>query len=365
MRGVLSIMLVVLFMPVPGRATTEFARRTMLTCESCHSTGTKLNAFGQGFMLNGFKIPKLLPRGDAPFSVRGQMVYSGDPDPTGLPKAIVDEVDLLSAGNIGKNLNYNSEVYLLDGGRIGLARETWLEYRTRSTQRVPIDVRAGLLVLPLPSDPERFRETNAHYGVYDQTVGNNPFTLFDPHDALSITFGPETRGTSVALLAVGGHDPQSGLATASVDTMVVVRHAAPSGVASFYRYDGSRPLAARDRFWRQGVGVNLYRKRLWLDGVLQTGSDSNALGDGTVIGSSGGYLQARYQLGAHGFGIARYDGTNDTTGAFARTLTVGAGAVFANTFRLEIEDAIAHTPQTHHSFSIVLGFGFGTIHGSY
>jgi hypothetical protein len=345
----------------PAQATPAFANRTLLSCDACHSVGTQLNAFGKTFSQSGFAIPKLTPKGDAPVAIRGQFAYGSEPDATGLPKTILDEVDFLSSAPIGKNLSYGSEVYLLDGGRIGSARQGWLEYRSSTNNAVPIRIKAGLLVLPIPVDPEEFRETNAHYALFDQTVGANPFTFFDPHTALSVSLGKETRGTSLTMLAVQPHDLQSALPSGGMDRMLHLEHAAPAYVLSAYRYDGNRALpGGNDRFWRQGYGASLYRGHLWIDAVMQTGSDSNADGSAEPIGSSGGFLQARYQIGKGGFGIVRYDGVNDTTGNFGRSTTIGLGKRFG-AFRIEFEDQISHQPQTHNALGIVFGFGLSTV----
>ena len=363
-RALISfVFLYAVMLPAPAPATPDFARRTMLSCNACHTVGTKLTEFGKAFMVQSYRVPRLTGVGNAPVAVRGQMVYSSEPDPTGLPKAIVDEVDFLSAGPLGKHFNYNIEQYSLDGGRDGLTRETWIEYLTSQKQRLPLQIRAGLQVLPIPVDPERFRETNAHYALYDQTVGSNPFTFFDPHMALSIGVGHEIGGIHAAFLAVDPHDPQSTLPRSGLDRMLALTHADPSLALEAYRYDGKRVIAgANDDFWRQGYGASMYRGRFALTAVVQTGYDANADGAGTAISSSGGFLQARMQVGAHNFAIARYDGTNDTTGNFGRSLTFGGGTLLGRAFRLEIEDQVFHAPQTHNALSIVLGFGMSTVH---
>lgn len=335
----------------------------MLSCNACHSVGTRLTAFGDAFKTARFKVPRLTPIGDTPAAVRAQLVYSSDPDPTGLPKAIVDEIDFLSAGPIGKTLSYNSEVYLLDGGRIGSGREAWLEYQSRQTQRLPVTLRAGLQVLPIPVDPERFRETNAHYALYDQTVGSNPFTFFDPHNALRVSLGHETHGLYASFLGVDPHDPASSLARGPMDRMAALQDTLGENVLSAYRYDGTRVLpGGNDRFTRTGYGYATYRGRATVTAVLQQGFDSNAGAGRFETSSSGGFVQGRYQISTTGFAIARYDGVNDSAGNFSRSFTFGGGAIFARAFRVEIEDSVTHVPQTHNALSIVLGLGTSTIH---
>lgn len=339
-------------LPRPAEATTEFARRAMLSCNACHTVGAALNEFGMGFKLNGYRIPRMTGPGDPPASIVAQGVYSSEPDPTGLPKAILDEVDVLSAGPLTKRLNYGLEVYSLDGGVIGSTREAWLEYQSDQRERIPIQVRAGLQVLPIPVDPERFRETNAHYALYDQSAGNNPFTFFDTHMAVRVGFGNEARGLHAALVA---SQPNG--------TMLALQNSTPHTVAEIYRYNGTQSVfGSPDRFSRTGYAFSYYDRRFALNAAVQTGVDGNASGDGTGESTSGGFLQARMQLGQNAFAIARYDGVNDSAGGFGRSLTVGAGLFFFHAFRLEVEDQIFHAPQTHNGLAIVLRTGASTVH---
>lgn len=361
-RPLLRIAVVVAFLliaiaPHGASATPEFARRTLLSCGACHSVATGLTDFGKAYKARGFDL------GSEPVAaaIRGQAVYTGDPDPTGLPKLIVDEIDFFVSAKLDAHFNASAEVYAMDGGVPGSGREGWLEYHTSWTQRIPIAARAGLLVLPIPFDPERFRETNAHYAIYDQAVGDNPFNFIDPKNAIEIGFGKETRGLHVALLAVENIDQHSGLPPTGTDSMVALTQSYKNAIFSGYRYDGTRPLdGVVDRFWRQGYGANIFRGRASVGAALQTGYDTDPEGLGQGVASSGGFLQFRYQLGANAFAIAREDGVNDSDGNFARTFAIGAGSSIGHSFKLEVEDLISHGPQTHHTLSILVGFGAST-----
>ncbi len=352
MRRPLVFLLLLLSLAAPAQATPEFARRAMLSCNACHTVGTKLTEFGAAFAATAYRVPRLTKAGNEPVAIRGQSVYSSEPDPTGLPKTILDEVDVLSAGPLGKHFNYDVEQYVLDGGNVGNTRETWVEYQTSQRHAIPLTLRVGLQVLPIPVDPERFRETNAHYALYDQAIGDNPFSFFDAHNAINLGIGHEIGGVHVNLLAVAPHD-----------YMEALSYANSRGSLEAYRYDGSRIAAGvTNRFWRQGYGVAMYRGRFALTGVLQSGFDRNAAGDGVAVNSSGGFLQGRMQLGAHSTVIARYDGVNDSNGGFSRSFTIGAATLFARAFRIEIEDQIFHAPETHNALSVVFGFGVSTVH---
>lgn len=354
------------FQAVALLATTLFAKQTMLSCNACHTAVMGLTPFGRGFRNSNYRMVRLTKTGAPAVALRGQFAYTSEPDDSGLPKLILDEVDYFVAGQIADNFSYFSDVYAVDGGRSGLTREAWLEYSS-SRQRSPRAYRAtlGLVTLPVPLEPESFRETSEHYAVWDQTVGANRFTFFDPHYALSGSIGNQVHGVSLSLLGVSGSDPQAGTPSSGIDTMAAVQDEAGPLVLEAYRYDGRRftgPIA--DRFSRLGFGASLYAGRFSVNAVTQSGFDSSANGDGIAASSGGGFLQARYQLSESAFAIARYDGIEDGFGTFSRTLTIGAGTRVGRNFRFELEDVIGHAPTTTHTLNAVFGFGFSNAGGS-
>jgi hypothetical protein len=249
---------------------------------------------------------------------------------------------------------------LIDGGRPGSTREAWIQYSSPgSFAGAPVRATFGAVTLPLPVDPETFRQTNEHYAIFDQTVGANPFAFIDPRNAASLALGNPVRGPSMTLVAAQGHDPHSGLPQTGTDRMIQAQEAIGGLVLSAYDYAGRRELGpVGDDFRRRAVGVNLYRGRLAVETLLQTGFDTSPNGDGAGIASSGGFLQLRYQLPRATFAIVRYDGVNDTSGAgFARSLTVGATKLVSHGVRVGMEDVIRHGEHTTHTLNLTLGFG--------
>jgi hypothetical protein len=129
-----------------------------------------------------------------------------------------------------------------------------------------------------------------------------------------------------------------------------------------FRYTGRRALPFADQFWRQGYGANFYTGRLTVNTMLETGNDTNPLGIGEAVVSSGGYVQGVYQVGRSLFAYAREDGVNDTTGNFRRDFVTGASMFIGRALKLQVEDVLTTAQQTHNGFALVLGFGVSTIH---
>ena len=346
----------------PASATTEFARRTLLSCQTCHSVGIKLTDFGKAFKARQYAVPKLVPTGDIPVTLQAQSQYASDPDPTGLPKFIVDKVIALTGGSLGPHFVYDGQQYIMDGGVPGDLREAWVEYTSSWANKVPVDIRAGLQVMPLPVDPQRFKLSQQDYLLFVQTVGNNPFNLYEPMAGVRLSLGQEVRGLSGSILAFSNHDQGTPYTQSGTDWMFVANETFKNANFEYYRYTGRRPLPGEDEFWRQGFGANYYTGRLAINAAIQTGNDTNPLGTGQAVVSSGGYLQGTYQIGHSIFAYAREDGINDTTGNFQRDFVMGTSAFVGRAFKLQVEDVLTHTPQTHNSLALIFGFGISTIH---
>lgn len=347
--------------PKPASATTEFARRTLLSCGVCHSTPTRLTAFGKAFKARGFIVPQLVPRGAA-VTLQAQEQYASDPDASGLPKTIVDKVILLTGGPIDKHLTYDGQQYVMDGGAPGDLREAWLEYVSSWTNRIPVEVRAGQQVMPLPADPQRFKLSQQDFLVFVQTVGDNAFNLYQPMDGIRLSLGKEVSGLNASVLAFSNHDQGSPIPQTGTDVMLAARETFKRADFEVYRYAGRRALdGAEDLFWRQGYGANAYSGRFTLNTMLQIGHDSNPDGSANPVMSSGGYVQGVYQIGGAVFAYAREDGVNDTTGNFQRQFVLGTSVFIGRPFKVQVEDVLTHSPQTHHSLAVIFGFGMSTI----
>lgn len=345
----------ILASPAPAGAIPVFAHRYGLTCQACHTVVPHLTRFGEAFLAAGYRIQGLKPLPAEPVAVRFEAAYSsGTADPNEaeggpLPKTIVDEIEFLSGGAVGTRGSYWAELYAVDGGFPGHARDVWYAQRlTPDGAAIPIRVRAGQFTLPLPLDPETFRETTQHYAIWDQTAGIAPFNFFDPKIGGQIELGDPARGLAGTASFLQGHDLQSGLPSRGVDTMFTLRRDLGPFSVQLYRYDGTRELAGygfdgtqffsgiRDRFWRDGYGLTWSRGRTELNAVYQLGNDSAADVYGGALVTSGGFVQARVAIGERAFAIARWDATQDAS--FGRAITAGVGYRPARNARLTLFD---------------------------
>lgn len=341
---------------VRALAIPEFAHQYGVTCQKCHTVVPHLNDFGLHFAAAGDRIPLLQAGPAVPISVKVNLVYSSayqgtGPNGAGLPRAIVDEVELLASHPVGNRGSYFIEQYAVDGGEHGLLREAWFDYRADPwTSRVPVSLQAGSMTLPVPVDPETFRESYRHFTLFDQTVGDNPFNFFDPKIGGKLSIGDTLHGANVQLFAGPGHDRQSGLQTTGTDVMGYIQHVLGALTLSAYRYEGMRPDGALlNRFERTGYAAVLLDGRWESDSVLQTGHDSSIGGIGQS--SSGGFEQIRYSFNARLFTLVRYEGTSDHRSP-ARDAVLLLGYRPDRCSRVTLEDVITHAPRTQHTMNL-------------
>jgi hypothetical protein len=323
-----------------------FAHQYGVPCAKCHSVIPHLNEFGAAFLANGERFPGISSGPAVPLSVKVNLVdssaYQGNgPNGEGLPKAIVDEIEAFSSATIGSRANFLIEQYIVDGGEPGLLRDAWVGERVNPWDaRIPIALQGGQFTLPLPVDPETFRDTVQHYTPYDLTVGENPFDFFEPVVGARLSVGNPLRGLNVQLFAGPGYKRQSGLAATGVDTQWSL---------SAFRYDGLRPIAGEpyDRFERTGFGVTFGQwSRFSSEMVLINGWDSNcAMPALTGCSSSGGFEQLRYAFNRRLFAEARYEGTS-APGGLTRDAVILLGYAPIENARLTVEDVVAHAPST-------------------
>lgn len=268
-----------------------------------------------------------------------------------MPKTIVDEVEAFTTGTIGSRANYLVEQYVVDGGEPGLLHDAWIQDRVNPwSARIPVQAQLGMFTLPLPVDPETFRETYQDYTPLTMTVGENPFFFKDPKIGLRAGIGDPQSGVHADLFAGPGDDRQSGLRKTGLDTETSVQYNAGELGVSVLRYTGLRPLSggAFDRFTRVAYGLTYGQwTRFSSEAILVHGWDSNCASAGrTGCTSSGAFEQLRYAFNERCFAEARYEGTDDPGNGFTRDAVLLLGYGVAKNARLTIEDAIALARRT-------------------
>lgn len=349
--------------PLPSAAVPLFARQYGVTCEKCHSVIPHLNGFGAAFLAYGERFPGISSGRTFPVAVKVNMVGSsqnqGDgPNGAGLPKAIVDEVEAFTTGTLGSRANYFAEQYVIDGGQHGLLHDAWIGDRVNPwSARIPVYAQAGMFTVPLPVDPETFRETYQDYAPLIMTAGANPFFFKDPKMGVRVDAGNPLRGLQVQLFAGPGYDRQSGLAKTGIDTETYAQDDMGPFALSVFRYGGLRPAGvnAFDRFERTGYGLTYGQwTRFSSEFVLLTGWDSNCSAPGNAgCSSSGGFEQLRYAFNRRLYTQARYEGTNSSAdGGFTRDGVLLLGYAPTENSRLTIEDVVARTPSTTHTMNL-------------
>ena len=357
-----SLVLLLALRPAPAAAIPLYARQYGVTCTKCHSVIPHLNLFGAAFLAYGERLPGVSSGPAVPLSAKVNLVDSSEnqgdgPDGAGLPKAIVDEIELFSAATIGSRANYFVEQYVVDGGEPGLLRDAWVSERANPWEaRTPIYIQGGQFTLPLPVDPETFRDTYQDYTPYVQTVGANPFDFFKPKMGARIGAGDPLHGLNLQIFAGPGYDQQSGLAPTGVDTEIDAQDAMGPFTLTAFHYDGLRPIASEpfDRFERTGFGFTYGQwTRFSSETVYINGWDSNCATPGlTGCTSSGGFEQLRYAFNRRLFAEARYEGTDDPAGGFSRDGVLLLGYGPAENMRVTAEDVISHGPQTSNTMNL-------------
>ena len=349
-----------LALPAQALALPVFAHRYGLSCQACHTTVPHLNPFGTEFLRAGYRLPpNFIPGHPFPVALKVNLQYSSEPDPNGLPKAIVDEVELLAGGTVSKHVSYRLEQYLVDGGVPGLTRDAFLFFTSRPAFGDPapsLRLTGGQFTLPLPVDPETQRETINHYQVFDQKVGENPFDFFNDGLGMDIAYGRQANGTEIEALALKGHDPQSGLPTSGVDTGIYAQSNGKVATLSLYGHVGTRRFSSvTDVFHREGLGATFVFGKAEVNLVGQLGNDSHANSTGEAASSSGGFAQVRWAFSPALTALSRYDSTYDPFSGLQQSLTTTLVVRLRRNYKLTLEDVDFGRHQT---FNAALLFAY-------
>lgn len=306
----------VLGAPMRAQAIPLFAQRYRMACESCHTVLPELNAFGRAFRAHGYQLP--LPRhGTTGVAIRYQLEYEVDPaagsrrySPAGV---------LLSNADIGKIsafIHYNLGA---GGGPAAL----YLGYLATYNAHTKSLYRAGLYELPLAQSPGQRLDDLTGYGYYGAHVGLNNLPLSSPRWGVQYerTMGALQGFVTVSTgeyqgSAYGGKPIATGETTwaRNPEYALFLRGQVIPGLTLGGTFlDGVRWIVPTgrsgfsDNYRREGLLLQSNFKKWELQAEQWWGSDDNADGFGTLVGSSGGYARLKYYPTPHSYFGVRYD----------------------------------------------------------
>lgn len=299
-----------------AQAIPLFAQRYHLQCEACHTVLPELNAFGRSFREHGYQLA--LPKhGTTGIAIRYQMEYEQNPAPGSRrfsPGGVL--LSNLDIGKISAFVHYNLGA---GGGPSGL----FLGYLATYNAHTQSLYRGGLFELPLAQSPGQRLDDLVQYGYYGTHVGLNDLSLASPRWGFQYerTSGIFSGDLTVSTgeykgAAYGGKPLDTGETTSSKSPEVglFLRAGVLRDVTVGGEYlTGTRWIvpAGRggfpDSYAREGLLLAAVRGKLQLQAEQWWGTDWNADGFGTMVGSSGGYARLKYYPTPHSYFGIRYD----------------------------------------------------------
>jgi hypothetical protein len=294
-----------------------FAQRYHFACGQCHTVIPELNNFGKAFMNAGLQLP--IPRhGTTGVAIRYQLEYQVNPvnsarfTPGGI---LLTNWDI---GAVSAFVHYNLGA---QGGPAGM----YLGFLTSYNKHTQTLYTGGLFELPLWQSPGQRLDDLQQYGYYGAHVGLNDLPLSSPRWGAMYqrTIGSTVVDAVMSLgefkgAPYGGAPVPTGATTyaavpewslwgrAPIGDEFTVGAQAMEGIRSITLV-GKKPF--EDPYTRSGIDGAWEYGRVQLQGEQWWGRDFDADGFGTLIGSSGGYLRAKYYIGDgdHAYLGIRYD----------------------------------------------------------
>ena len=174
----------------PAAGVPAFARRYRVSCQLCHNPAPALNAFGEQFAGNGFRMtPDEEPRDtigtgddllwlfeDIPLALRLDAyvrTYANGTTATDFQTPWV--MKLLSGGPISRKLSYYVYFLLFERGEVGGLEDAYVQVNDVAGK--PVDVYVGQFQVSDPMFKRELRLTYDDYGVYRVRVGDQPADL--------------------------------------------------------------------------------------------------------------------------------------------------------------------------------------------
>ncbi len=316
--GAFALVLALAATPRAASAIPIFAQRYHLTCETCHSVLPELNAFGNAFRNNGYRIPGLKKHGTTVAALREQIGYT--PTPTdGTARKTVSAGAALGALEVGAVEAFVHESL----GSEGSSASLFLGYLAYGNQHAGTIYRLGLQELPLIHSPAQRNDTLTTYGYEGTLAGLDDLTLATPRWAFEAerAFGDGRIAATIAFgnatgSAYGGKPVETGRseAFAAPEYGIFATYPLVSGVTvGVDALAGTRAIDLLGRtpfddpYRRTGLVLDAQHGRLELLAEQWYGRDANGDGAGDLLDSTGGFVRLRWALGSHAFVGIRED----------------------------------------------------------
>lgn len=352
-----------LFLAPRADAIPLFAQRYHLQCGACHSVLPELNAFGLSFRAHGYRLP--LPKhGTTGVALRYQVEYEQDPAPGSRrfsPAGVI-----LSNADIGQITAYVHYNLGAGGGPSAL----FIGYLATFNAHTKSLYRGGLFELPLAQSPGQRLDDLQPYGYYGTHVGLNDLMLSSPRWGVQLerTAGAFVGDVTVSTgeykgSAYGGKPLATGETTSAKSPEVGLflrANALPDVTLGGEYLTGTRWIVPTglsgfaDTYNRKGLFLQAVHGKWQLQAEQWWGTDWDADGFGTLVGSSGGYARLKYYPTPHSYLGIRYDAaaspfiTRDMVYYFAFHVTPHA--------RLLFQQVQTIGGQSHFGAALTVGF---------
>jgi hypothetical protein len=308
---VTAALAVAVLAPRPAQAIPIFAQRYGFECSVCHSVLPELNAFGDAFRDNGYRLPGVPKHGTTIFALREQVGYAETPAQGS--ERTVPAGAVLGAAEIGQVEAFFHDSLGSEGGPSSL----FLGYLAYRDEPSKILFRLGLFELPLVHSPAQRNDTLTTYGYEGTRFGLDDLTLATPRWGLEAErqIGVATLATTIAVgNAAGSAYGGKPVATGTSQTFAAPEYGLYLRVplddevrVGLDLLDGDAAIAPLGRatfddpYTREGVWVDAQHGRLQLLAEQWYGRDVDSDGSGDALGSTGGFVRLRWALGDHAF----------------------------------------------------------------
>jgi len=189
-NALIAAVLVSLAAPADAFGIPAFARRYKASCLMCHDPVPKLNAFGETFAGNGFRMaageeprdtigtgdPLLALAASVPLAVRVDaymQAFSGGNASTDFETPYI--IKVLASGPISRSISYYMYINLLERGEFGGFEDAMLIFN--DIGGIPLDLNVGQFQVSDPLFKRELRLMFEDYIVYRANIGEEPANL--------------------------------------------------------------------------------------------------------------------------------------------------------------------------------------------